>query len=179
MKYLGLFLFAFLSLSLAQSWFVVEDVLAMKPKSHFNVANLEALTAKAVIPNEKKLQLNEYKGYLDIIEFYSGQTQPLETIVAVAPVKRPDPLAAPAVLPQSKPLNAKGISNRVTKQYLVNMIYVAPNNRYANINDYFVSEGDQLPDGTKVLAIEQSRVKLQKGRYVFFAGIPAVLTGSM
>lgn len=163
MKFSGLILLLLIAVSAYFSWDETSQPQYASTTVDNTIKELETLKEKAVVKPENEKVANRMSQQLQILATYQAAAKMPTDFIALAPtapvVKTPTlPTIKQRYTPYAKPKVVKRY-----KPYAVSMIFIAPNNRYAVIDERFSKIGDVLPDGGKVTQIEEEFVKVKRG----------------
>jgi len=163
MKFTGVILLLLITVSAYFSWEETDQEKTAFQASDSTIPELNKLKVQANIQSEKVQVADKVNKQLQILATYQAAANMPTNLIALAPtapvVKAPVvELTKQRYTPYAKPKIIKRY-----KPYSVSMIFIAPNNRYAVIDERFSKVGDVLPDGGKVIHIEEEFVKVKRG----------------
>lgn len=163
MKFSGLFLLLLIAVSAYFSWDETSQPRHSSAGADQTLQELNAMKQKAVVDPANEKIAERMNKQLQILAKYQAAANVPTDFIALAPTA---PVVKTTTLPTIKQRYTPYAKPKVVKRYkpyAVSMIFIAPNNRYAVIDERFSKIGDVLPDGGKVTQIEEEFVKVKRG----------------
>lgn len=166
MKYSGLVLLLIIAVSVYLSWDKIGTKQYMTANSTTSIADLQDMVSKTSVQDSQKAKAFSIKHQVDVIAAYNQSAAKIDTnLIALAPII-PAAKHLTVTLPKQRYIPYTKVTPKHYKNYEVSMIFISPNNRYAVVDGHFSRVGDVLPDGGKVVAIEESHVEVKHGKKV-------------
>ncbi|BCN94313.1 hypothetical protein THMIRHAM_20980 [Thiomicrorhabdus immobilis] len=165
MKYSGLVLLLIIAVSVYLSWDEVGSKQYIPSNSDSSLVELQELKSKTLVQTSQKAKASLVNQQVEAIAAYQSAANINTNLIALAPTA--PVINKPTVtLPSQRYTPYTRVVVKRYKDYAVSMIFIAPNNRYAVIDDHFSRVGDVLPDGGKVVSIEDSYVEVKRGKKI-------------
>ncbi|MDX1352354.1 MAG: hypothetical protein R3254_05025 [Thiomicrorhabdus sp.] len=164
MKYSGLILLLVIAISVYLSWDEATNNSYLPSNSAVALTELQDLKAKTAVQETQTAKAMDVSQQIAIIAAYQSAANINTNLIALAP-RAPVLKKSTVSLPTQRYVPYTQVKKRY-KAYAVSMIFIAPNDRYAVIDDRFSKIGDILPDGGKVVAIEESYVEVKRGKKI-------------
>ena len=165
MKYSGLVLLLIIAVSVYLSWDEAANKQYIPSNSDSSLSELQDLKSKTSVQNSQKAQASVVSQQIEVIAAYQSAANMNTNLIALAPVA-PVMKKTTVTLPSQRYIPYTRVAAKSYKNYAISMIFIAPNNRYAVIDDHFSRVGDVLPDGGKVVAIEENYVEVKRGKKI-------------
>lgn len=166
MKYSAFTILTLIAAVLAAAWYWSDGPVRQIPGA-YNVSELAQLTQRITIPSTDQNQLEQAGRQLQGL---SSSIFASDESVATAQLIEPRPAPArplpPAIVPAVTEQRETGDNEVVAESiplpgYNVSMIFVGPTARYAVVDGLFRTEGDFMPDGSRVEQISEQGVQLR------------------
>ena len=165
MKYSGLILLLIIALSVYFSWDGASNKQYFPSNTGSSVAELQQLKSSTLVQTDEKLKAETVQQQIDRISTYKSVAEMNTDLIALAPVA-PVIKKSTISLPSQRYAPYKTASVKRYKAYVVSMVFIAPNNRYAVIDNHFSRVGDVLPDGGKLMAIEDNYIEVKRDKKI-------------
>lgn len=159
MKFSGVILLLLIAVAGYLSWGEASQKRYSPMDSNATIVELDSLKKQTVISSDKNALATKVSQKIQIISTYQSAADMPANLVAL----RPDTPIVRSSIDKPKYTPYARVTKKHHKAYIVSMIFIAPNNRYAVIDNHFSREGDVLPDGGTVMEIAESHVKVKRG----------------
>lgn len=166
MKFSGIVLLLAIAVSGYFSWDKANEKPYVANNTGSSVQQMQELKRTVSVGEQDLTTAEKINKQIQLVSAYKVTTNSPTTLVALKPdapaIQLP---TASNVKQRFSPYASKPI-RKYYKPYAVSMIFISPNNRYAVIDNQFSKVGDVLSDGGKVTEIEESYVKVMRGKKV-------------
>jgi len=166
MKFSGLVLLLLIAVSAYFSWDETNQPKYAVQNTNPTEQELAKLKQSVVVDPENQQIATRMNKQLQVLATYQAAANIPTNLIALAPTAPTVKVSTLPVVKQRYIPYAKQKAVKRYKPYAISMIFIAPNNRYAVIDERFSKVGDVLPDGGKVTQIEEGFVKVKRGRKV-------------
>lgn len=167
MKFIGIILLLVVVVSGYASW----DTFNTKPLSvntsdSQSLKQLQDLRAATSVDQTKIKQLASIQQQIQQIQSYQATQVNTQNLVAQVPiVKKVEPIVkAPAPKPVLRGYERQRVLSQKFPPYELSMIFIAPNNRYAVINERLARVGDKVVGGAEIVDIQPGEVTIKLGK---------------
>lgn len=165
MKYSGLVLLLMIFVAGYLSWDEVANKKYLPAHSDASLAELQELKSQTTVVANQKAKALAVEQQIKVIAAYQSAANVDTNLIALAPIATEIKKETVSLPIQRYTPYTRSVTKQY-KNYSVSMIFIAPNNRYAVIDDRFSRVGDVLPDGGEVVSIEDNYVEVKRGKKV-------------
>ncbi|WEJ62507.1 hypothetical protein [Thiomicrorhabdus lithotrophica] len=163
MKFSGVILLVIIAVAGYLSWNEVSKKRYAPSNADEALAELQNLKQQTMISPQQSAIAEKLNQQVAVISAYKSASNISTDLIALAPTAPVIKVPVITATKQRYTPYARVMTKRY-KDYTVSMIFIAPNNRYAVIDEQFSRVGDVLPDGGKVLEIAENYIKVKRGK---------------